>query len=106
MSQPLHHAEPAEERLTAFYARVTREESAKSSIPNQTAAFVSLAKTEGWTTRHFVEADPVHGDWEASRRPALQDLVDAVGVDAAVAVEQHRAGHSNVIEPNRPVVDA
>lgn len=64
---------------TAFYARVTKEESAEASLPRQRERFEELADTHGWTAaRQFIEDGAVHGDWDIDRRPALRELMAAV----------------------------
>ncbi len=86
---------------TAFYARVTREESQELSIPNQTKRFQELAQEKRWDGELFVEDDPVHGDWDADRRPALRRLLEAVeaGTIRRVVVRHlDRLGRGRVLE--------
>ena len=88
-------------RGTAFYARVTQEESAELSIPNQVRRFDEIAQEQGWTSHHFVEPQPVHGDWAVDRRPALRELMAAVerGTVGRVVVRHlDRLGRGRVLE--------
>lgn len=66
-------------RLTAFYARLTREDAASASIENQTAGFEDLRRRHGWTAQHFVEQGRrASGEWTPAQRPALYQLLEAV----------------------------
>ncbi|HMX08882.1 MAG TPA: recombinase family protein [Microthrixaceae bacterium] len=88
-------------RATAFYARVTQEESAELSLPNQTRRFDEIASEQGWTSRHFVEPQPVHGDWAVDRRPALRELMVAVdqgAIGRVVVRHLDRLGRGRVLE--------
>jgi len=63
-------------KVTAFYQRVTAEESYKRnlSIPTQQAEGEEMAATQGWLIiRHYAEPRHIGGDeW---KRPALQELI-------------------------------
>jgi len=66
-------------RLTAFYARLTREDAASASIENQAAGFEDLRRRHGWTAQHYVEQGRrASGEWTPARRPALYQLLEAV----------------------------
>ena len=97
-----HATKPAPlTRRTAFYARVTQEESVELSIPNQQKRFRELAETHGWDAELFVEPGPVHGEWSADRRPALRALLEAVDagrVGRVVVRHLDRLGRGRVME--------
>lgn len=62
--------------ITAFYARVTRDESKATSIPNQKRRFRSIADQRHWdAVREYVEPNPVSGELGPEHRPALKKLI-------------------------------
>lgn len=66
-------------RLTAFYARLTREDAASASIENQVQGFEDLRQRHGWPSRHFIEQGRrASGEWTPAKRPALYQLLEAV----------------------------
>lgn len=100
-TRPARAASPA--RVTAFYARVTSDESVKNdlSLPNQAKRFRELAEQHGWEGKEFVETAAVSGELGPEDRPALRALLDAVrsGRLARVVVRHlDRLGRGVVLE--------
>lgn len=101
MSEKPHVA--PEHFTTAFYARVTKEESVKKglSLPNQRRRFGELAARYGWTSRHYEEPKHVSGEVGPVERPALaQLLADIHSGTARRVVVRHldRLGRGPVLE--------
>lgn len=88
-------------RLTAFYARLTREDAASASIENQAAGFEDLRRRHGWTAQHYVEQGRrASGEWTPARRPALYQLLEAVErgeVERVVVRHLDRLGRGPVL---------
>lgn len=90
-------------RVTAFYARVTSEESVRKdlSLPNQRARFDEIARGSGWETEAFVEDAAVSGELGPSHRPALRALLASLRagrIDRVVVRHLDRLGRGTVLE--------
>ena len=88
---------------TAFYARVTQDESIRRdlSLPNQRRRFLELAAREGWAYRCFIEQQAVSGELGVEDRAALKELVAAIAageVGRVVVRHLDRLGRGAVLE--------
>ena len=92
---------PSDEGMTAFYARVTRDDDESLSIKNQVAEYREIAKKRGWKTLDFIEEGRQNkGDWSAKKRPKLFQLVEAVRagqVCRVVSRDLDRLGRGHVL---------
>jgi len=90
--------------VTAFYARVTQDESIRKdlSLPNQQARFEEIAKAEDWErTRLYVEPEAVSGELGVEKRQALSQLVNGIEagqVSRVIVRHLDRLGRGAVLE--------
>ena len=87
MSRARTHVAQRTAGATAFYARVTQEESAELSIPNQVKRFDELAEEHDWDSRRFVEPRAAHGDssWDLTGNRTVKVLMGDAEIDWAMA---------------------
>ncbi len=104
MNQAHHqHGAHAGTGATAFYSRVTREESVRKglSLPNQRKRFQELAERHSWNFVAFEEPRQVSGELGESERPALHEMLEAVRrgeVSRVVVRHLDRLGRGPVLE--------